>query len=206
MRKIGQILKSARMGSNLSILQIEEKTKIKSSFIKYLEEENWSSLPPFPTVLGFVKSLSTTLGIDTNMAVAVLKRDYPPSKISINPKPDLSTKFSWNPKLTFIFGVSFFILLILGYLSFQYFKFNGNPSLKVQSPVENQIVTGKMLTVFGTTDSDNKITVNNQPVLVDDNGKFTVNMEVSNDTKEIVIIALSRSGKETVVRRKIEVK
>lgn len=162
-------------------------------------------LPTFTTVLGFVKSLSTTLGVDQNMAVAVLKRDYPPKKLNISPKPDAFSQFTWSPKLTFAIGTVLVILVILGYVGFQYAKFISPPDLNVDSPKENQTIDGNSVLVFGSTDQDVKITVNNQPVLVDADGKFSVSLGVTETTKKIDIIATSRSGKERIISRKITV-
>ena len=205
MNTIGQIIKFARVKKKLSFRKLEEATKIRASFIKSIEEENWNVLPTFTTVLGFVKSLSTTLGVDQNMAVAVLKRDYPPKKLNISPKPDAFSRFTWSPKLTFAIGTVFVILVILGYIGFQYAKFISPPDLNVDSPKENQTVDGNSVLVFGSTDQDVKITVNNQPVLVDADGKFSVNLGVTETTREIDIIATSRSGKERIISRKITV-
>lgn len=205
MKTIGQILKNARVTKKYSLMNVEEMTKIKSGFIDSIEKENWESLPQFPTVLGFVKSISSSLNIDPKMAVAILKRDYPPKKLRITPKPDVSRKFVWSPKLTFALGVSVILLTLLGYLAFQYIHFISPPRLNIDSPKEAQVVTGSSVIVFGSTDSDVKITVNNQPVMVSDDGKFSVSLDVVKDTKEVVVTASSRSGKASTVIRKITV-
>lgn len=206
MNTIGQIIKDARLRKKYSLARLEEITKIRKSFLEAIEKEKWDVLPSFSTVLGFVKSLSTALEIDTNLAVAILKRDYPPRKLNINPKPDVSEKFTWSPKLTFVAGVIIALAVIFGYLGFQYYRFISPPSLSVVSPKENQIVKGGNVLVFGSTDSDSKITVNNQPVIVNDNGKFSLSLEVAPQTKEINIVAVSRSGKSTTIRRTIDVR
>lgn len=205
MKTISQILKDARIEKKYSLAHLEGLTKIKLSFIDAIEKEKWESLPPFPTVLGFVKSLANTLEVDSKMAVAVLKRDYPPKKLKINPKPDVSDKFTWSPKLTFALGVSVIIIILFGYLTFQYVHFVSPPTLSVDSPKENQNIIGGDVIVFGTTDTDAKITVNDQPVVVSDDGKFSVDLNVNSSTKEIDITASSRSGKITQVRRTIKV-
>lgn len=205
MKTIGQILKDARIAKKYSLMHVEGMTKIKSGFIDSIEKERWEALPPFPTVLGFVKSISTALDIDPKMAVAVLKRDYPPKNLKISPKPDVDSKFVWSPKLTFAVGVSAVLLLLFGYLIFQYVHFISPPRLSVDSPKEDQVVTGSSVAVFGSTDSDAKIVVNNQPVEVSDDGKFSVSLNIVKETKEVVIMASSRSGKTTTVLRKIEV-
>ena len=205
MNTIGQIIKVARVKKKLSFKTLEEVTKIRASFIKSIEEEKWNLLPSFPTVSGFVKSLSSPLGIDEKMAIAVLKRDYPPTKTSINPKPDMPSRFSWGPKMTFAAGTIAVILIVLGYLGYQYIKFVSPPDLTVDSPKEGQIVTGNSVPVFGSTDSDVKITVDNQPVLIDADGKFSVNIGITDATKEIDVIAIARSGKTRTISRNITV-
>jgi cytoskeletal protein RodZ len=206
MKTIGQILKSARERKRYSLKKLEELTRIKKDFIEAIEQELWENLPPFPTILGFVKSISTTLDVDSAMAVAVLKRDYPPKNEVISPKPDISSKFVWSPKLTFGIGVGIAAAVILGYLFFQYSKFVSPPSLSVSSPKDLEVVDKDFVLVEGRSDSDAKVIANNQPLITDQDGKFSVELAVTTETKEIVIKAISRSGKETVVSRKIEVK
>ncbi len=204
MKTIGEILKNARVEKKLSIADMEETTKIKVSFLKSIESESWNDLPAFPVVLGFVKSMSGALGLDEVTTVAVLKRDYPPKKLAINPKPDVANrKLVWGPKTTFVFGVGIAALFIIGYLGFQYYKFTAPPKIILDSPKENQSIIGNTVLVFGTTDIDAKITINNQPVLVEDNGKFKVELGIDKLTGEVKVKAVSRSGKESTVSRKI---
>jgi cytoskeletal protein RodZ len=203
MKKIGQLLKEAREQKGYSLIKLENITKIKLSFIELIEKEEWNKLPAFSTVLGFVKNISTTLDIDEKMAVAILKRDYPPKKLNINPKPDISSKFLWSPKITFIIGVSAIVVLFFGYLIFQYVRFISPPRLNVESPKQGQTISGNSVLVFGSTDVDSKLMINNQPVLIDDDGKFSVTLNIVPETKEIDVVATSRSGKMTEVKRDI---
>lgn len=204
MKTIGQILKNARVEKKLSINDLEDVTKIKTSFLRSIENEDWASLPAFPVVLGFVKSISGVLLLDENTTVAVLKRDYPPKKLTINPRPDISDKkMVWGPKTTFFAGIFLIVVAVAGYLGYQYYKFISPPVIRLESPKENQVVAGNSVLVFGSTDTDAKITVNNQPVLVDEKGKFKVELGVGKATFEVVVKAISRTGKESVVSRKI---
>jgi cytoskeletal protein RodZ len=206
MKTIGQLLKDARIAKKFSFKKLEDITKIKITFLGAIEKEKWNDLPPLPVVMGFVKNISSVLGVDEKMGVALLRRDCPPKKLFINPKPDVERKKIWSPKTTFILGISLVLLTVFGYLLFQYVKFISPPELRVESPKEAQIIIGASAVVFGSTDRDAKITVNNQPVLTDEDGKFSVNIGVTAETKEVVIKAFSRSGKEAVISRKITVR
>ncbi len=203
MRTIGEIIKQARIEKKISLAKLEKETKIKKSFIEAMEKGDWKNLPELPVITGFVKNIAGALKINKKQMVALLRRDYPPKRLSINPKPDVSDKFTWSPKLTFLIGSLVVFFTILTYLGFQYKSFIALPSLEIETPQENQVVTKSVLIVSGLTDTEATIKVNNQPVLVDENGKFSAEIEVFERTEEIVIRALSRSGKESVIRRTI---
>lgn len=205
MKTIGEVVKSARVRKKFSIKHLEDITKIKSDFIDAIEKQDWGKLPNFSTTLGFIKSIAGAIDIDEKTAVAVFKRDYPPKVQAVNPKPDVVNKFVWSPKLTFSIGVGLVIVLILGYLGIQYSKFTSAPALEIESPKDGQVVQGKYVVVSGTTDTDAKIIVNNQTVLVNADGKFLVGLEIASETKEVEIKAIGRSGKETIIKRKISV-
>lgn len=203
MTTIGELIKLSRVRKKYSLKHLEQITKIKASFIDALERQEWQSLPNFSTTLGFIKSISGFLNINEKTAIALFKRDYSLKKQNINPKPDIIQKFTWSPKLTFALGVSVVILAIFGYLGLQYLRFTSSPELVIETPVDNVSIDGKYIVVSGKTNADAKVTVNKQPVLVDLDGKFVVGLEISPETKEIIITATSRSGKMTEVKRNI---
>lgn len=203
METIGKLFKEARTRKRYSRVRLAKKTKIKQGFIKAIEEENWSQLPDFPVVSGFVKNLALALKMDDKRALAVLRRDYPPKTLRVNPKPDVSERFNWSPRLTFWVGAATLTLAILGYLTFQYLNFVSPPRLEVFSPQEGQVVYEISLEVSGKTDPDAVVKINNQLGLLDDMGNFTGEIEIFEGTEVIEVKATSRSGKETVIRRKI---
>jgi len=149
--------------------------------------------------------LAQAVGILPSQAVAFLRRDYPPKKVDVNPKPDLKSKFSWSPKLTFIASIFIILLLVIGYLTFQYVKFMSPPKLFIDSPTQGQVITSYEVKISGETDKDASIKVNNQPILVSEEGTFSGTVEIFEGTMEIDVRAISRSGKETQIVRKIQV-
>lgn len=200
MKTIGQLLKEARSKKKYSREKLEKETKIKSSFIEYLEREQWGKLPDYSVVVGFVKSISNTLGIDSNAAVAILRRDYSRKyKVDVNPKPDVERKLSWSPRLTFYLGITIVMIAVLGYLIFQYSNFVAEPKLEVYKPSEGEVIKQREIEVSGITNTDASVLVNNQPVLTDESGNFTAEIEIFEGTEKIEIEATSRSGRKTKV-------
>ncbi|NTV79678.1 MAG: hypothetical protein HGA25_11240, partial [Clostridiales bacterium] len=151
MNTIGKILSEARLSKAVSLSDLENLTKIKSDFISRIENEDWDNLPDFPVVSGFVKNISSALSLNVENINAVLRRDYPPKKLNINPKPDVINKFTWSPKLTFAMGVGLLIIIVLGYLGFEYKKFMMPPELLIISPKEKETVINSKVKVSGKT-------------------------------------------------------
>lgn len=205
MDTIGHILQEARLSKNMSLKKLEYLTKIKSSYIHLIEINDWEKLPDFPVVSGFVKNISSLLGVPVNKALAILKRDYLPKKLMINPMPDVVKKFVWSPKITFIVAVGGLFILVVGYLLAEFIRFSKSPELIVIHPSENEIVHNTKIKVEGKTTTDAVLTVNNQPITLDQDGKFITEIEINQDTKEIKFIATSRSGKKTEIIRQIKV-
>lgn len=203
MKPIGKILKDARIKKHYSLSFLGQKTKIKKEFIQAIEKGNWKELPEFPVISGFVKNLASYLKLDTKMAVALLKRDYPLEVLTIIPKPDIENKFYWTPKYTFLVGICVTMIAIGSYLGFQYYKFLSPPRLEVIEPKDNSVVTDREVLVYGKTDPDTVVKINNQPILVNENGGFTAKIEIFEGSVEIRVVATARSGKETTVSRKI---
>jgi len=200
MKTIGSILKSARKQTGLSLSELESETKIKRNFIKALEAEDWQNLPEFTVVSGFVKNIANHLNLDKQEVSAFLRRDYPPKNLEINPKPDVKfvDRFSWGPRLTF--GLTIFILILLTgfYLGYQYWRFARPPMLEIYAPQEGVILEVGAAQVSGRTKKGASVRINNQPALIDENGNFESVIEVSSETNQIEIKAISRSGKETL--------
>lgn len=205
MNTVGQILKEARIKKGISLIKLENLTKIKREFILKIEKEEWGNLPEFPVVSGFVKNLAHALDLSVDNVNAVLRRDYPPKKLNINPKPDIVDKFVWSPKLTFAIGIGTLMLLILGYLGFEYFKFIKPPELEIYAPKNGEIVFDEKIKVAGKTTTDVSLTINNQPIILDQEGKFTTELLITKDTKSLVFKAVSRSGKTTEITQNISV-
>lgn len=204
MKTVGEYLKQARVKKRFSQEKIAKETKIKEEFISSIEREDWEALPEFPVVVGFVKGITKVLKINERQAVALLRRDYPPKVLPVNPKPDVSRIFTWTPRLTFLAGIVVIALIVLGYLGFQYSSFINPPKLVIYRPHEEEVIKERKLMVIGETDPDSTLKVNNQPVLIEDDGRFEVEIEIFEGTEEIIIKSVSRSGKETIVQRKIK--
>lgn len=84
----------------------------------------------------------------------------------------------------------------------------GAPKLDVSSPSDNQEFTrgDQTITVQGTTDPDNNVTVNNFRAVVDGSGNFSYYLNLSEGDNNVVIVAQSQAGKKTEKTLKVKYK
>lgn len=205
MKTIGALIKSTREAQNMSIRDLSRETKIKVEFLEALEKESWSKLPELPVTIGFVKNVADALSISREQAVAFLRRDYPPKVLSMLPRERVKSAFKWGPKYSFLVVAGVLLLILGSYLVYQFTSFSSPPRLTVISPTNEEVVSSKNVTVRGVTEDTSTVRVNSQPVVVESDGTFTTEVEVVPQTKEVTITATSRSGKETTVKRTIQV-
>lgn len=207
MKSIGQVLKSARLSQEISLEELERQTKIKKEFIDSIEREKWQRLPEFSVVSGFVKNIATSLSVEREKAMALLRRDYPKEGQQVaQPKPDMEKRTIIGPRIVFIIAASLLMFIVGGYIFAQYRSFNKAPSLVVIEPRDGQEVSlsDDFLAVSGQTDPTATIIVNNQSVLVEDDGEFTTELEIGTNLNVVNVTATSRSGKKS--NEQIEVK
>ena len=75
LRTIGALLKERRKERKLTLGQISEITKIRSEYLKALEESNYDSFPSEVYLKGFLKNYAKFLGINTERALAMYRRE-----------------------------------------------------------------------------------------------------------------------------------
>lgn len=118
---VGQILSDARIKLGKSIKEVEFDTKIRAKYIKALELNDYSSLPPNIYTQGFIKTYAQYLGLDPQPLIQQHKGLYGQpgsdlSQLSANIKVKKKGQPRWFKPAVAIGAVAglFFILLAWG--------------------------------------------------------------------------------------------
>jgi hypothetical protein len=211
MRTVGEMLRDARFAKQLTLVDVEQGTKIRLKFLEAIEKNDFTTLPSLSYAKGFVKNYSEYLGLDSQTTLAFFRRqiaDVP--KSSLLPKgmeePLNRSYLQLTPQKFIAFIMGGLIILFLAYLGFQYRSLHQAPMLTVDSPLHQAIVTEKRIEVFGKTDLDATITINGVSVLVRGDGKFFDQVTLENGVNKVTIVATSRLGKTTTEVREVGLK
>ena len=98
-----------------------------------------------------------------------------------------------------VFAIGVFIFLVLA--GFIYFyreigKFSEEPRLVILQPTNNVSIDGNTIDIVGVTEKDSKITINQQPVFVNEKGEFKETISLQQGVNELEIKAINRFDNE----------
>jgi len=108
--RLGQRLRATRARKEMTITGVSSTLKIHATFLKGLEEGDWSQLPDDIYAIGFLRQYATLLGEDIHEDVDVLKSgDYQLTKPFTMPDPPIAPNKMW----AIAAGILFILLFIL---------------------------------------------------------------------------------------------
>lgn len=202
-KTLGERLRSARESLNLSLSDAELRSKVRAKFLVGLEKGDWTDLPSPVYVRGFALAYAKALNLDQGEtlrafdAELALKKTHDTNDFSYKVKMKSDSKVIITPKLIGYSFLSLFILAMFGYIFYQVLSFAGSPNLQVSTPTDNMVLETESTEISGITDSDNALTVNNEPIPVTNDGHFYVPLKLHRGVNVVKVTALNKVKKET---------
>lgn len=202
---LGEKLRRLREDTCISLAEIAKATKIRKIYLERLEEGNYSALPAEVYVKGFLRSYAQYLGIDPREVLKQyekergvqenIKKHNMPAPPAQKFRPPMITI---TPKM---FTVALFGLMVAAG-TFYFYKeigqFSETPRLVVVQPSSDITIDGSSIEVIGLTDRDNKVTINDQPIFVNEKGEFNEALSLQQGLNSIVVRSVNRFGKESL--------
>lgn len=193
MFKASLLLKDTRVDKCWELIEISKKLKISVKTLTAIENEDVPNLPQEPYCSLIIKDYANFLGLNGEEIVCLFRRDFDQTK---KKKVTKKSFFSFTPQFTFTLSVAAVILLFSLYLVFSYIQFNQPPKLKVNWPIESAI-NNQVINLTGITDSEATIRVNQDLIIIDNDGNFNKEITLIDGDNKIVIESKSPSGKST---------
>ncbi|MBI2019323.1 helix-turn-helix domain-containing protein [Candidatus Daviesbacteria bacterium] len=211
MRTVGQVLREEREKKFYTLEEIEKATKIRKELLEALEKGQYAKLPPPTFIQGFIKNYGKFLGLNQEKLLAIFRREFaerthPPRILDSFADPLDKKGFRITPARALGAVILFLVMIFFVYLWIEYRFLVGGPFLEVVEPVNQISVSSEMIEVSGRTDPEVKLSINNQEIGVDYQGKFSQEIKLSDNINNIEIIATSKSGKTTKIERTVFLK
>jgi len=199
MFRAASLLKDNRLDREWELADISKKLKVPLKYLEAIENEDKSNFPQEPYCSLIVKDYAYHLGLNGDEVLALFRRDFDQRR---KQNSHQNSFFSFTPQLTFRIFLITAIFLFVSYLVSEYLKFNQPPKLKVNWPTDNLSVTS--IDVSGNTDSEATVRINEDLVLVDQDGKFQKNIELTPGENKITVTATSLNNKSTTQEKVVK--
>lgn len=201
---LGERLSKLRSEKRITLGEVSKSTRIQIKYLEYLEGGHYEKLPVDVYVKGFLKSYAQYLGVDENYLIKLYERERDIHKNVKREEPKKAffkpIKFSSlviTPKVIIGILIVFFAGMGFFYLYRELNIFISKPRLVVLEPSDNFVSEEKKIKIEGITEKDSKLFINNQQLIVNEEGKFFEELFLQPGLNTITIKAINRFEKET---------
>ncbi len=206
----GEVIKNKResLGQDLNSVSVD--TKIQKRFLEYIENNQFDKFDSKIFATGFIKIYSKYLGLDVEKILALYRRSTlvevkkNDKKQGINKKRKL-LKINISPKILAITTLVIFLLLIVGYVGYQIYKFQTPPSLTIVAPIDGYITNEESTILKGLTQESVLIDVNDKQVDVNSKGEFETEIFLIEGVNTITVRALKSSNSNLETNKTLKV-
>ncbi|EKE25279.1 MAG: XRE family transcriptional regulator [uncultured bacterium] len=200
---LGERMKKIRNERRLSLSEISKSTRIQTKYLEYLEEGEYMKLPADVYVRGFLRSYAILMGLNECVLIKQYEREKGIHKniknISECETSNAPISFSSlviTPKMIIIGAVVMLVASSFVYLYAQVNNFVSAPRLVIIKPADGLITDGNSTHLTGMAEKDAMVFVNDQKVLVSENGEFSEDINLRPGQNVISVKARSKFDKE----------
>lgn len=203
---IGEQLHHARVGRNLSVLDVAQRTRISSRFIDSLEHGAYKELPGPVYVRKYVRELCLIYALPFERLAEQLSREQSasqPKEIRLSPKD--SSRPLWIPSLIRWGGVAVVVAVIGAYFTWQVVRLLTPPPLTVIQPAQDIVLDIQLVVVKGSTQPGAQVTINGEAANVSEQGEFEEEVALRPGLNRLEIVAQTKYSSQSIIVRQIVV-
>jgi cytoskeletal protein RodZ len=205
---VGEVLKKQRRNLNKTVEQVALDTKIQPRFIKYIEDNDFKKFDSPVYAQGFIKIYAKYLELNEERILAIYRRSVPneiEKKQSSRETKNVKQKsIKISPKFIAIALSTLFLTGILAYIGYQIYQFQSPPEITIEKPSAEENVSTENIQIIGVTESNSSLYINDQPVELDQEGKFQYEVTLNPGVNIVTILAKkNNSTQESVETLKI---
>lgn len=199
-----------RTEKNISLAKAAQKTGISQKYLAALETGEFNKLPAGVYVRKFLSEYALYLGLDVNEILAIYdeaagrKESEKTEKIFIQKTSKINYYFNF-PKILKGFFIILTVFICVAYLGIYLRKIVLPPKLTLIKPIENLTTDKNIMEIAGTTEREAEVKINEETVLVDNNGNFSKEINLKNGLNVILVSAKKKYSKTNEISRKIYV-
>lgn len=206
----GENIKNIREKNGLDIDFCSNQLKIHKKYLNAIEENNYKIFDNYFQAQGFVQNYLEFLDLKISDYIPRWRSDFY-EDFELDKSKVQKTEEFYKPKKKVIFNFSLslnslvqIVLIVLavsfiGYIGYTYQNLVTSPKLEISSPKTNDVVEVDLVDVFGSTDQDAILKINNEKINIKTDGSFSTSLKLSEGINNFKFSSLNPYGKETTV-------
>lgn len=180
--------------------------------ITKIEEGDFAAMPPAVYATNILKNYAKLLQLNPAIVVEGYEREKSLfDKISERgAKQKIGRLYKTineflNPRTLKYFIILSLFVAVIAYLGFEVNRIISPPVVEIFSPADDLTTDSGQVTISGQTEKEVSVQINDQPLLIDQAGRFTLTLNLQNGLNIVKISARKKHSKETVIHKKIMV-
>lgn len=203
-QNIGEILKEARYRTGLSLKIISKHVHINHKYLEALEKNNWKKIPGEIYGKNFLKEYCNFLKIP----VPEIKFPLLTDEDIFSHKNNFTKKIKHLDLINLPKKIKFYLFVLAVFIFMCYIVWQINiitqpPTIEILYPKNDLITRENILTIAGKVNSEVKIKVNNEDVILSPENYFSQNINLTPGLNNIIIQGKTKYSKTRIIERKI---
>lgn len=205
----GDFLRNKREEADLTLEKLESLTKINIKTLENLENEKFEKMPPKIYIKGIISKYCQHVGLDVKEITAMFDKYFQEDReesfnlrrnavFNLSGRGEKLKTIDLNKIFIWIF-VGLVIIFLFRQVSLMLFP----PKIEILNPKEEISYIDTALNLEGRVLRTKYLSINNRPILFDENGHFEYFMVLEPGRNEITIKAQSQLKKETQMTRTV---
>ncbi len=205
---LGKQLLAQRQRFGWSLDEVAEEIRVPKKYLEALEKGDYKNLPSEIYSKNFLKKYLRVLGLPEaeylqnffleKQSYETLHHVKDESKFRERVS---ASSFANAPKILRFVAVGLLLTFLLSYLALEIQKITAPPMLTIFFPEDNMVLQESAIDILGKTEAEAQVTINDEEVFPDAEGKFQKNVTLHQGINIIKISAKKKRSKETSVLR-----
>jgi len=206
---LGGELQRARIHHGLSLADVAKETRIRSDYLKAIEEHHFDDIPYAKIYQrNFIKRYAGAVELDPQTLSGMFDELFAPDDTegkSMEHKPAKSyhLRFPNIPRIIRTILILAVVLLVVGYLVSQVNAMVSPPGLIISSPPNGAITNVQAIVVSGNTEQEIRVQINGEEITTSESGQFSEEIILSPGMNTLEIAACSKHGRCTTQVRHV---
>lgn len=198
-KTVAEILRDERIKLNFSQEQIAEKARVSLNHLKNLESGKYELLPGQVYAKQFIKNLADYYRLSADALITMYNKECGFHKLILEPErlaDNNNIGLDWlNPKFIRKAIVLVVSVCLLFYMVWEITAIYRPPKLEIESPQSEQTTDQEFIEIKGTTAKNSNVTINDQSVIINNDGSFKQTVNLMDGLNKFTITAKREHSK-----------